>query len=403
MSLDSTSATVQVAPPKSASTRLPAIVWLLGAIAFIMGTTELIVAGLLPQISTAFDVTPGDAGLLITVFAVGMVIGAPTMALATLRLPRKATLILALLVFAIGHVVAAMTDVFAVILVARFVAAVATGTFWALGAVVATAAAGPGAGARAMGVMVGGVTVANIVGVPLGTLFGQDLGWQAPMWILAGLAVVSAALLWWRLPASSDTSAAPRIGDELALLRNGRLWITYLAVGLMQASFVAVYSYVAPLLTDRAGIAESVVPWVMMAYGVGALAGTTLGGRLGDRHPYRVLIPSIAALALTIGAILVWGEHPVVVVPLFALLGLFGLIGNPILISQAMATVGGAGVLPMALTTAWFNVGIAAGSWLGGVALTAGGVTGPPAVGLVIAVAALFPVVILAVTRGRTR
>jgi DHA1 family inner membrane transport protein len=172
--------------------KLPPVVWLLGAVAFIMGTSEFIVSGLLPQISGALGVSVSSAGALITAFAVGMMIGAPVMSVATQRLPRRSALVAALLVFAAGHVVGALSPNLTLALVGRFAAALGNGTFWAVGAVVATAAAGPAASTRAMGVMVGGITLANIVGVPLGTAAGQLGGWQAPFWVLAALAAAAA-------------------------------------------------------------------------------------------------------------------------------------------------------------------------------------------------------------------
>lgn len=383
-------------------TRLPLTVWLLGAVAFVMGTTEMIVAGLLPQVADSLDVTIGQAGLLITVFAVGMMIGAPLMALATLRLPRKVTLILALIVFGGAHVPAALTDSFGIVLVARFIAAIATGTFWAIGAVVAADAAGPRAGAKAMGIMIGGVTLANVLGVPIGTALGQWMGWHGPLWILAILAVAAGALLWGKLPSDREPRRAADLRGEFRSLLKGRLWLVYVATAMVQASFVAVYSYVAPLLTERAGLPAAAVPLVMVGYGVGALVGTTLGGRLGDRGPFALLIPATVLLSLTIIALFAWGSVAPVAIALFVLLGLFGLIGNPILVAQTVKVGGTEQALPMALSTSWFNCGIATGSSLGGIALSSQlGAQGPPAVGLAFAVVALVAVMILAMTAYR--
>lgn len=400
--MTSTETTPAGAPAATSTSRLPVTVWMLGAVAFIMGTTEMIVAGLLPQVADSLGVTIGQAGLLITVFAVGMIIGAPLMALATLRLPRKLTLILALLVFAAAHVIAALTDSFGIVLVARFIAAVATGTFWAIGAVVAADAAGSQAGAKAMGIMIGGVTLANVLGVPVGTALGQAMGWHGPLWVLAVLAVAAAGLLWGKLPADHGPRRAADLPGEFRSLLTGRLWLVYVATALLQASFVSVYSYVAPLLTQRAGLPEAAVPLVMVGYGAGALAGTTLGGRFGDRRPFGLLIPATVLLSLTIVALLAWGSNAAIAIGLFVLLGLFGLIGNPILVAQTVKVGGTEQALPMALSTSWFNVGIATGSSLGGIALSSHlGVQGPPTVGLIIAVVALIAVAILAVTARR--
>ncbi|WP_442576367.1 MFS transporter [Microbacterium sp. F51-2R] len=395
---------VVTAPPR-ARERLPLVVWMLGLVTFVMGTTEMIVAGLLPSVAASLDVTLPQAGLLITVYALGMVVGTPIMAVLTLRLPRKATLILALVLFAVAHIVAAATDSFAIVLIARFAAALATGTFWAIGAVVAAAAAGAAAGARAMGVMVGGVTLATVLGVPIGTAFGQFLGWQGPFWILAVLALACAALMWRALPGGMAASGAnDDLSTELRRLRSGRLWTIYALTALVQAAFLGVYSFISPQLTGRAGLEDAAVPLVMIAYGIGALTGTTLGGRLGDRRPYTVITSSVIGLALVMLVLFVWGDILPVAVMSFTLMGLFGFAANPIFVSEALRTAGPDGVLPVALSNSFFNVGIAVGSALCGYALaTPLAEQGVPLAGFVLTIAAALPAGILASTAGKRR
>ncbi|GAA2598282.1 MULTISPECIES: MFS transporter [Streptomyces] len=382
--------------------KLPPVVWLLGAVAFLMGTSEFVISGLLPQISGALDVSVSSAGTLITAFAVGMMIGAPVMSMATQRLPRRSALIAALLVFAAGHVVGALSSSLGLALVGRFAAALGNGTFWAVGAVVATAAAGPAAGTRAMGVMVGGITLANIVGVPLGTAAGQLGGWQAPFWMLAALAVAAAAVVARRLPADT-TRADTSLRAEATALKHPRLWLVYLAIALIQAGIMAAYSYVAPLLTDRAHLATAVVPLAMLGFGVGALAGTTVGGRLGDRRPYATLIPATALTSALLAAITLWATNSVVAVVLVVLLGGAGFANNPIVVGEVVRIAGADRSLPMALATSAFQVGIAAGSWLGGIALTSGlGLRGPSLAGFAFALAALLPLGLLAASHRKT-
>lgn len=393
------------APPGERATgdagrqRLPLIVWMLGLVTFVMGTTEMIVAGLLPQVASSLSVSIAQAGLLITVYALGMVIGTPIMSIATLRLPRKATLIMVLLLFAVAHVIAASTDVFAVVLLARFVAAIATGTFWAIGAVVAAAAAGAEAGAKAMGIMVGGVTLATVLGVPIGTAAGQIMGWQGPFWALAILATACAVLLWKVVPGGKAEESSGILRAEFDRLRNTRLWVIYVATGLIQAAFLGVYSYITPQLTERAGLAEALVPVIMIAYGVGALAGTTIGGRFGDRRPYTVIGAALAGLILTMTALLLWGGNPITAAVFFTLMGLFGFATAPILVSEALRAAGPDGVLPIAMSNSFFNIGIALGSGLGGVAIASSlAEQGVPALGLAFTIAAAIPCIGLGLT-----
>ncbi|WP_308403343.1 MFS transporter [Streptomyces sp. BV286] len=390
------------APVPAGKVKLPPVVWLLGAITFIMGTSEMIVTGLLPQLSGALGVSVSSAGMLITIFAVGMMIGAPVMSLATLRLPRRNALIAALLVFAAGHIVGALSSSLGLALMGRFAAALGNGTFWAVGAVIATAAAGPAASTRAMGVMVGGTTLANVVGVPLGTAAGQLSGWQTPFWVLAALAVAAAAVIVRQLPADRG-GADSTLRAETASLKHPRLWLVYLAIALIQGGIMAAYSYVAPLLTDRAGLAAAAVPLAMLGFGAGALAGTTLGGRRGDSKPYGTLIPATAVAAAILAAITLWATNSVVAVVLVVLLGAAGFATNPVVVGEVVRVAGAGRALPMALATSAFQVGIALGSWIGGAALTSAlDLQGPPLTGMVLALLALVPLGLLADSRRKT-
>src|SRR3954454_1902842 len=182
-------------PRERAKARLPLVVYVLALGTFLMGTTEFMAAGVLPEIAADLHVSVARAGLSITVFAIGMIVGAPLMTMLTLRLPRRRTLVLALGVFACGHVIAALASTFAVLLGARFVTAVATGAFWAVANVVAAQAAGPTARSRALGVVGSGAMLANVLGVPLGAVAGHLVGWRGPFWALAVLAGAAAAVV----------------------------------------------------------------------------------------------------------------------------------------------------------------------------------------------------------------
>ena len=222
------------------------------------------------------------------------------MAMATLRLPQRQTLVLALAVFCLGHVVAALSTSFTVVLAARVVTALATGAFWAVGFVVATAAAGPRNATRATGVMMGGLTLANVVGVPIGSFAGQFIGWRGPFWALAVLAGARRRVHRPLHPRGRSSAPRCRCAPRSGALRQGRLWLALSAAMLIMGGVLATYTYVTPLLTDRAGIPAGAVPLVLIAFGVGALGGTAIGGRLGDRRPMATTITAAAATALVL-------------------------------------------------------------------------------------------------------
>ncbi|MCX4862071.1 MFS transporter [Streptomyces canus] len=377
--------------------KLPFVVWVLAAGTFLMGTTEFVVAGLLPELAGDLGVSVSHAGLLITAFAIGMIVGAPTMAMATLRLPQRQTLILALSVFCLGHLVAALSTSFSLVLAARVVTALATGAFWSVGFVVATAAAGRHNATRATGVMIGGLTLANVVGVPIGSFVGQFTGWRGPFWALAVLSGLAAVFIGRFIPAQ-ERRVEVSIRSEVRALRQGRLWLALSAAMFIMGGVLATYTYVTPLLTDRAGIPEGAVPFVLVAFGVGALGGTTTGGHLGDRRPMTTTITAAAATALVLLLMIPLSGNPLTATVLVFLMGLTGFTVNPVVTALAMRFAGDAPTLTSALTTSAFNVGVAGGSWIAGVALDSSlGLTGPPLVGTATAALTLLPLIALAV------
>jgi predicted MFS family arabinose efflux permease len=381
--------------------RMPPVVYVLGGVIFLMGTTEFMVAGLLPGITSGLHVSVARAGLLITAFAAGMIVGAPAMAMATLRLPRRFALMLALAVFAAGHAAAALSSSFWFLFGARFVTALAVGAFWAVGAAVATGAAGPQARARAMGVMVGGLTLANVIGVPLGTAAGEGLGWRGPFWILAGLAVVAMPLIARQVRPGSEQGQLS-VRAEFAALRQVRIWVVFLATALFEAALFGAYSYVSPLLTTRAGLPAKFIPLVLLGFGAGALLGTMVGGRWGDRRPFGTAIPAAALTACVLAATALWASSVPAAVTLVVLLGATAFVLTPILVSQALHAASSAPTLVSALATSAFNIGNAGGSWLCGLALsTSLGLRGPALTGLVLTLASLVPLTLLAAVRER--
>lgn len=387
------------------STRMPGLVSVIAAGIFVMGTTEFMIAGLLPSVAVDLGVGIARAGLLVSAFAGGMIIGPPVMALATLRLPPRATLVLALVVFAVGHVVAALSGSFVVVAVSRVVTALATGTFWAVGAVVATTVAGPGASARALAVMSGGLSLAVVAGVPVGTFVGQLTGWRGPFWMLAALAlVVIGALLRAMPPGLGHRRAAVSVRGELSALRPWRVWVVLGAIVLAQAGFLGAYSYISPLLTDRAGIPAAMVPLVLVGFGVGALVGTVLGGRLGDRRPLATVAGAVALTTLLLVLLVVSSTRSTIVVALVGLLGASGLGANPVLIAETLRHAGHGSTLASSLATAAFNLGTAVGAALAGAVLsTSWGLVGPAALGAAVTGAALVPIGLLAAARRRRR
>ena len=363
--------------PSAPKARLPLVTYALAAGTFLMGTTEFVLAGLLPEVAADYGQSVAHAGLAITVFAVGMIVGAPSMALLTLRLPRRLTLTLALAVFAAGHVIVALTASFTLMLAARFLTAVATGAFWAVAAVVA----------------------AKMVGA----FSGQLIGWRGTFWALAGLAVLAAVVIARLVPAERPDRAAPSARAELAAMRSRPLWLTLATCAAVTASVLSIYSFISPLLTERAGLPGSFVPLALVVFGVAALAGSIIGGRLGDSHPSTTALGAAAGTVVAAAGLCVFSTSAVPTVVLFGLLGVVGLSANPILVNLAVRYGGDAPTLPSAMATSSFNAGTAVGTWITGAALNSQlGELAPPVVGVAFAVLIFVPLTALTMLQRRT-
>lgn len=394
----------KTSPARAGRPKLPLVVYVLALGTFLMLTSEFVVAGILPQIAGDLGVTVAQAGLLITVFAIGMVVGAPVMALLTLRLSKRLTLILALVVFVAGHVVVALGPDFTVLLVARFVSALATGAFWAVSAVVATRAAGPSSGARAVGVVGAGGALATVLGVPLGAMVAQLVGWRGTFWALAVAAVVAAVLVARLVPRDAAGHQSASIRKELAGLRSGKLWLALAACATTSGGVLSAYTYIATILTDQAGVTAALVPLVLTGFGVGSVLGTLIASRLGDAHPGAVTIITPAVTTVLLLGISVSSGAPLLTSGLVLLLGLFGLSANSVLIHLSVSFAGEAATLGSALAVSAFNAGTAVGTAIAAVALTSSlGTGGPALVGTFVVALTLIPTVILALGRRSPR
>ncbi|MCT7661246.1 Cmx/CmrA family chloramphenicol efflux MFS transporter [Mycobacterium deserti] len=364
-------------------------VWVIGLAIFAQGTSELMLAGMLPEMSADLSVTIPHAALLISGFAFGMLLGAPTLAIVTLRWPRKRAMLAFLGLFALVHVVGALTTSYPLLLGSRFIGGFVYAGFWAVGASTAMSLVPPDRRGRAMSVVAGGLTVATVVGLPAGTWIGQHFGWRGAFWAVAAMTVAAAVAILIAVP-DLRSNTVPRISVELRAVLNRRLWLSYAITATSTASLFGTFSYLGAMVLDTTGLDPAWVPVVMLIYGLGALAGMSAGGRAADRLPVGVLVGGFSALAIVSAALALTATHAVAVVVLVVLLGLVGFGTNPALNSRVFGIAPAAPTLSVAGNIAAFNVGITIGPAVGGMALTAG--FGYPAVlwiGAALAVLAL--------------
>ncbi|GAA1597330.1 Cmx/CmrA family chloramphenicol efflux MFS transporter [Kribbella karoonensis] len=359
---------------------MPIAVYVLGLSIFAQGTSELMLAGLLPELAADLHVSIPQAGLLISAFAAGMLVGAPVLAVVTLSWSRRTALLLFLAVFALTHVAGALTTSYAVLLATRIAGAFVYAGFWSVAAVTVVALVPSNARARAMSVVTGGLTIATIIGLPLGTVLGQHLGWQSAFWTVAGLCVLAMAGVVTTVPAGRpDPATAPRLREELRALRSTRLWLAFTTTALVTATILIIFSYLAPLLTQTTHLPAAAVPGVLALYGLGSFVGITAGGRFADALPFHTLFISITGL-VALSAVLALTAHvAVLAIAVVVFLGAFGFAANPALNARVFSLAGDAPTLATATNFSAFNVGITAGPWLGALAIDAG--AGYPALG----------------------
>ncbi|MFD4902693.1 Cmx/CmrA family chloramphenicol efflux MFS transporter [Streptomyces sp. NPDC058411] len=352
---------------------MPFAVYVLGLAVFAQGTSEFMLSGLLSSIAGDLHVSLAAAGLLTSAFAVGMVTGAPLTALAGRTWPRRRALLLFLGVFVAVHVVGALTSSYGVLLATRVVGALANAGFWAVALVTALALAGPHRRARATAVVVGGVTVACVVGVPAGALLGELWGWRAAFWAVALVSVPAAVALLVAVPGGRP-DGAPQAGarSELRALARPRLLLTLLVMALVQGATFCTFSYLEPLVTRVTGFGTGWVPVVLALFGVGSFAGVTLAGRLADARRDAVIGLGMTALAAGWAALALTAGHPVAALALVLLQGALAFGTGTALITRVFHLAPDAPTMAGSFATAAFNVGAATGPWLGGLALGAG-------------------------------
>ncbi|MEB3959000.1 MFS transporter [Streptomyces kunmingensis] len=350
---------------------MPLAVYILGLSVFALGTSEFMLSGLLPAVADDMDVTIPQAGLLISAFAIGMVVGAPLLAVATLRLPRRTTLITLISLFGLGQIAGALAPTYAILFTSRVVSALACAGFWAVGAAVAIAMVPVNQRARAMAVMIGGLSIANVLGVPAGAFLGDGLGWRAAFWAVGAASAIALVGIVTLVPPIPVPAERPQLKKELAIYRDRQVWLSVAITALAAGGVFCAFSYLSPLLTDVAGLPESWVPLVLGLFGIGALVGTTIGGRIADAHLFGVLLTGITASTVFLAALALLGHFEIAAVALSFLLGLSAFYTAPALNARMFNVAGAAPTLAGATTTAAFNLGNTGGPWLGGTVIDA--------------------------------
>jgi DHA1 family inner membrane transport protein len=362
-----------VNPPSSAQAarRLPIQIYALTVAAFAIGTTEFVIMGLLPDIARDLAVTIPAAGMLVTGYALGVVVGAPILTLGTGKVPRKALLIGLMSLFIAGNFIAAVAPNYPVLLAARVISALCHGTFFGVGAVVAAGLVAPDRKASAIALMFMGLALANIMGVPAGTAIGQAWGWRATFWCVTGLGLVTVIAIAVLVHPVREGGEV-HLKAELGSLGRLDVWIALFTTVLGFGGVFVVLTYIAPILLQVTGFAAHQITYAMLVFGAGLVIGSNLGGRLADKALMPALIGSLGALALVMLAFtwtMAWSSAAYVTIFLWGVVA-FATISP--LQTRVVATAKGAPTLASSLNIAGFNLGNAGGAAVGGLLIHGG-------------------------------
>ncbi|MGW4100821.1 Cmx/CmrA family chloramphenicol efflux MFS transporter [Mycobacterium sp. NPDC004974] len=384
---------------------MPLALYLLGLAVFAMGTSEFMLAGLVPDIAASLGVTVGAAGLLTSAFAIGMVIGAPAMAVLARRWPARTSLLGCVIVFALCHLVGALTPNFPVLFGTRVVAALANAGFLAVALSTAAALVAADRKGRALSVLLGGTTVATIAGVPGGAVLGALLGWRSAFWAIALLCLPAALGILHGIPVRSEGNSAPAgddppLRDELAQLKSPRLASALLLAALVNAGTFAAFTFLAPIVTDIAGLPELWVPVVLVLFGFGSFIGVTVAGRYSDHRPRLVI--GVGGPLLFAGwiALAALAAHPVVLLILVLVQGISAFAVGSTLIARVLYAASGAPTMGGSYATAALNIGATCGPALAAAALVGpAGNLGPVWVAVALTGIALLTVLAITIRR----
>jgi DHA1 family inner membrane transport protein len=392
-----------------ARTRLALLALALGG--FGIGATEFVAMGLLPTL--ADDLLPelyraseaealAQAGLLISAYALGVVVGAPTIAASSARFPRKQLLLALVGVIVVATIASAALPSFGLVLAARFISGLPHGAYFGIASLVAAQLMGPGQRGRGIAFVLSGLTISNVIGVPLITALGHAAGWRVAYFAVAAIFMLTFAAIAVFVPLQAgDASATMR--RELAGFRRSQVWLSLLTGAVGFGGFFAVYTYVSPLVTGAAGLSIEVVPFALVVVGLGMTIGNAVGGRAADHHVMKTLFACFAAFIVSLIGVGLFGSNPVALFICIFLVGASAAALSPAIQTRLMDVAGESQTLAAAANHSSLNLGNSLGAMLGGVVIAAGfGYLSVAWVGLVLALLGVA-VAVASVLRQRRR
>jgi predicted MFS family arabinose efflux permease len=363
--------------------------------AFAIGTTEFVIVGLIPTIAEQLGVTVPSAGLLVTIYAIGVAIGAPVLTALTGRVPRKLLLISLMVLFTLGNLLAWQSPGYGTLVVARLLTGLAHGVFFSIGSTIATSLVAKEKAASAIAIMFGGLTVALVTGVPLGTFIGQHFGWRETFLAVSLIGVIATVASAILVPNNIKNQASASIREQFKVLTHPRLLLIYAITALGYGGVFTTFTFLAPMMQELAGFSAPAVSWILLAYGIAVAIGNIWGGKLADRHgAVRALSFIFAALAVLLLVFQFTASHSIAALLTVIVMGVFAFGNVPGLqvyvVQKAEQYTPNAVDVASGLNIAAFNVGIALGSVIGGQTVATLGLAQTPWIGALIVLVALL-------------
>lgn len=373
---------------------MPLALWALTLSAFAIGTTEFVIVGLIPTIAASLHVSLPSAGMLVSLYALGVAIGAPVLTALSSRLPRKTLLLTLMALFTLGNLLAWQAPAYGTLAIARVLTGLTHGVFFSIGSTIATSLVPRQKAASAIALMFSGLTVALVTGVPLGTFIGQTFGWQTTFLAVSGLGLIALAGSWLLVPDNIARTAPTSLLGQFSVLGKPRLLLVYAMTALGYGGSFIAFTYLAPMLEQVSGFKASATGVLMLVYGISVAVGNVWGGRLADRKgPVQALQIIFAGLALALVLLALTASSQWLVVLTILLWGAvaFGNVAGLQLyvVQQAQRDAPHAVDVASGLNIAAFNLGIAFGAWAGGLIVEAMGIMATPWIGALIVLLAL--------------
>lgn len=391
------SSSVQAIAQGQQKKALPAALWALTISAFGIGTTEFVIVGLLPTMAKDLNISIPSAGLLVSLYAIGVAIGAPILTALTSRIPRKQLLISLMGLFIVGNGLASLAPGFVTLVIARIITGFAHGVFFSIGATIAAALVPAEKRASAIAIMFAGLTVAIVTGVPFGTFIGQQFGWRATFIGVAVLGIIGLVASMILVPNDLKNDKPASLKMQLKVITNKRLLLAFLMTALGYGGTFVAFTYLSPILQEITGLSESVVSIMLLLYGVAIAIGNLVGGKVSNKNPLKALLWMFVMQAIVL-LIFTFTVHNTVsgIITLFIMGGLSfaNVPGLQLYVVQtAEKYLPGTEDVASAFNIASFNIGIAIGAYAGGLI-----VASPLGLGATPWVGALFVVLAIGVT-----